>query len=399
VRRKEGTFVVVYVAIAVGVLLLISLVVSMQTTIVTSQSSTSSSPATGTTPLWTYRASGIINSVSVSEDGNYTAVAEYLYLNHFGGAILLFNRAGDLLWERQTDFVMADAAISDNGSHILAMGYRYLYGPGQPTSQENEVFALDSNGSVLWNSTSSSPYYGGAISTDGSRVAVFTQDSVALLTWRGQVLWNNSDAGGAGCPGYGPCHVFVSQDGGVVAAGHQGITVFNSDGSVAWTYGATNQIWANSVALTSTGYLIAASQDVSNFNGMALLLSGQGVPLWEHHLDSGVVSAAVLQNGSSIGYVTESNALFYDRAGTLLANYSTDGELTLRPTSSGAFLLGGGGNDLVLFDSAGRERWSSPLQTVLMAAVSGGGAFVAATSGPRGEGALGPSTLYFFSTT
>jgi hypothetical protein len=73
--------------------------------------------------------------------------------------------------------------------------------------------------------------------------------------------------------------------------------------------------------------------------------------------------------------------------------------LTLRPTSSGAFLLGGGGNDLVLFDSAGRERWSSPLQTVLMAAVSGGGAFVAATSGPRGEGALGPSTLYFFSTT
>ena len=241
------------------------------------------------------------------------------------------------------------------------------------------------------------------MSTDGSRVAVFTDHYVALLTWRGQVLWNTSAAGAAFCPGVGPCPVFVSQDGRVVAVGHQGITLFNPDGSVAWTFprtdGETNNIWANSVALTSSGYLIAASQDVSNFNGTALLLSGEGVPLWEHHLDSAVLSAAVLQGGSSIGYVTYSSALFYDRNGTLLDNFTTDGESTLLPTSNGRFLLGGGGNNLVLFDSAGQERWNSSLQTVLTAAVSGDGAFVAATTGARGEGAQGNSTLYFFSTT
>jgi hypothetical protein len=392
-KRKEGAFVVVQVAITAAVLLLVSLPVSMRTTTVTSRSST---------PLWTYRANGAITSVSVSENGNYTVVAEQIFFNNSGGAILLFDRAGDLLWERQTDWVMKDAAISDNGSHILAIGYRYLSAPGRESSQENEVFALDSNGSVLWNSTSSSPYFGGAMSADGSRVAVFAEGAIALLTWRGQVLWNNS-AAGADCAGGGPCPVFVSQDGSVVAAdcssGLYGITLLNSDGSVAWTYGATNQIWTNSVALTSNGYLIAASQDVSNFKGTALLLSGQGAPLWEHHLDSGVTSAAVLQNGSSIGYVTYSSALFYDRAGTLLDNYSTDGESTLHPTSNGTFLLGGGGNDLVLFDSTGQERWSSPLQTVLTAAVSGDSAFVAAITGARGEGALGNSTLYFFSTT
>jgi hypothetical protein len=400
VRRKEGAFVVVQVAITAAVLLLVSLpAVSMQTTTVASRSSTSSLPATVTTPLWTYSASGQISSVSVSENGNYTVVAEQL--NTRGGAILLFNRTGDLLWERQTDWVVKNAAISDNGSHILAIGYRYLYGPGRATSQENEVFALDSNGSVLWNSTSSSPYFGGTMSADGSRVAVFAEGSIASLTWRGQVLWNNS-AAGADCGGGGPCPVFVSQDGSVVAAdggsGRYGITLLNSDGSVAWTYGESNQIWTNSVALTSSGYLIAAAQDVSIFNGTALLLSGEGVPLWEHHLDSGVDSAAVLQNGSTIGYVTDSNVLFYDRAGKLLANYSTDGESTLLPTLNGAF-LGGGGNNLVLFDSAGKERWSSSLQTVLTAAVSGDGAFVAATTGARGEGAQGNSTLYFFSTT
>ncbi|MDA4136452.1 MAG: PQQ-binding-like beta-propeller repeat protein [Thaumarchaeota archaeon] len=372
------------------------------TTIVTSQSYTSSSTAAGSTPLWIYRANGAITSVSVSENGNYTVVAEQVFFNNSGGAILLFNRAGDLLWERQTDWVVSDAAISDNGSHILALGHKFLYGPGQPTSQANEVFALDSNGSVLWNTTSSSPYYGGAMSTDGSRVAVFTDDYVALLTWSGQVLWNDSAAGADFCPGVGPCPVFVSQDGSVVAAGHQGITLFNPDGSVAWTFtrtdGETNNVWANSVTLTSSGYLIAAAQD-SNFNDTALLLTGQGVPLWEHHLDSQVFSAALLQDGSTIGYVTDSSALFYDRNGTLLANYTTDGELTLLPTSNGTFLLGGGGNDLALFDSAGQERWSSPLQTVLTAAVSGDDAFVAATTGARGEGALGPSTLYFFSTS
>jgi hypothetical protein len=404
-RRKVGAFVAVQVAITAAVLLLISLPVSIQTTVVTSRSSTSSSLAAGSTPLWTYDASGAINSVSVSENGNYTVVAEHLLLND-SGAILLFNTAGDLLWERQTDFVMSDVVISDNGSHILAIGYRLLSAPGQSTSESFGVLALDSNGSVLWNSTSSSPN-GGAISADGSRVAVFTQNSLALLTWSGQVLWNNSAAGGAVYPGNAPDPIFVSQDGSVVAEGHHGVTLLNSDGRVAWTYGAaTDQIWTNSVALTSSGYLIAASQDVSNFNGTALLLSGQGAPLWEHHLDSAVLSAAVLQNGSSIGYVTYSSALFYNHTGTLLANYTTDGESTLLPTSNGTFLLGGGGSNLVLFDSAGQETWSSSLQSVLTSAqsvltsaVSRDGAFVAATSGPSGEGALGNSTLYFFSTT
>lgn len=393
---------VALVAVAVAVLLLISLVVSMETKIVTPRSSTSSSSAAGSIPLWTYPANGIINSVSVSENGNYTVVAEYLYRNNFGGAILLFNRAGDLLWERQTDFVMASAAISDNGSHILAMGYRLLYAPGRTTSQENEILALDSNDSVLWNRTSILLTYRGAMSADGSRVALFTSDYVALLTWRGQILWNSSFAG-MDCNGAGPCPVFVAQDGSVVAASHQGITLFNPDGGISWTYGATNIMWAHSVAFTSSGYLVAAAQDVSNSNATALLLSGQGVPLWEHHLSSDVFSAAVLQDGSSTGYVTNSSAVFYNRAGTLLANYTIDGESTLVPTSNGSFLLLGAGafpqaGNLVLFDSAGQERWNSSLQSAVMAAVSGDGAFVAATSGPRGEGALGNSTLYFFST-
>jgi hypothetical protein len=374
--RRRSTKAKMATAVAVASLVVLSLFVV----------GASGSPATGRIPLWTYQTSGTINSVSVSENGNYTAAGEQL--SPTGGAILLFNRAGDLLWEHRTDSGVRNVAISDNGSHILAMG-------------ASEVLALDSNGSLLWTRTSSF----GAISADGSRVAVFNQDHAAMLTWSGEVLWNSS-AAGAICPYIGLCPVFVSQDGSLVANGLHGITMFNSNGSVAWfvTNGEANNIWTNSVALTPSGYLIAAALDINGENGTALLLTGQGVPLWEHHLDSEVDSTAVLQNGSTIGYVTDSSALFYDPNGTLLANYTTDGESTLLPTSNGTFLLGGGldfpqAGNLVLFDSVGREMWSSPLQSVRTVAVSGDGAFAAAASGPFPGTAQGPSTLYFFSTT
>ena len=346
----------------------------------------SGSPATGRIPLWTYRTGGTINSVSVSENGNYTAVGEQL--SPTGGAILLFNRAGDLLWEHRTDSGVRDVAISDNGSHVLAM-------------DASEVLALDSNGSLSWTRTSSF----GAISADGSRVAVLSESSTALLTWRGEVLWNSSTAEPI-CSYLGPCPVFVSQDGSLVADGLHGVTLFNSNGSVAWfiTNGEVNNIWTQSVALTPSGDLIAGSLNINGVNSTALLLTGKGVPLWEHHLDSEVDSAALLQNGSTIGYATDSSALFYDRNGTLLANYTTDGESTLLPTSNGTFLLGGAlgfpqAGNLVLFNSAGRELWSLPLKSVRTVAVSGDGSFAAAASGPFPGTAQGPSTLYFFSTT
>jgi len=126
----------------------------------------------------------------------------------------------------------------------------------------------------------------------------------------------------------------------------------------------------------------------------------QGDLLWKHNVDSGVLSEALLPNGSSVAYVTDSNALFYDGGGKLLAN-NTYGESNLLRTTNGLFLLGGaGGNGLELLNSAGRLMWSDPLYSALTEAVSSDGSFAAAASGLSGQGGTGhPSTLYFFSTT
>jgi len=115
-------------------------------------SSTTGASSSPNSPLWTFGTSGTINSLAVSENGSYVAVGEGF--NGSGGAILLFNGRGSLLWERQTDRIIEDVAISDNGSRILANGFQILPGPAGVFAN-SEVYALDSNGSLLWTRTSS----------------------------------------------------------------------------------------------------------------------------------------------------------------------------------------------------------------------------------------------------
>jgi hypothetical protein len=118
------------------------------------------------------------------------------------------------------------------------------------------------------------------------------------------------------------------------------------------------------------------------------------------NVDRVVLSEAMLPDGSSVVHVTNSNTLFYDGGGKLLANY-TYGESNLLRTTNGLFLLGGaGGNGPELINSVGRLLWSDPLYSALTEAVSSDGPFAAAASGLSGQGGTGhPSTLYFFSTT
>jgi hypothetical protein len=350
----------------------------------------------GKTPLWVYHTGGTINSVSISENGSYIAVG--VGFNLSSGAVLLFDRAGNLLWEHQTDRIIGGVTISANGSRIEANGYLILPGPAGEYANA-EVYAFDSNGSLLWNRTAGFPS-SGAMSADGSKVAVVGSDSVALLTWEGQVLWNYSAPAGSSSS-EGSSAITLSQNGSRVAVGTNEVTMLGSSGNSIWTYGGLFLVSGNDVALTPDESLVAVGNSHTGVNGSVLLLTGQGALLWEHHVDSAVLSAALLPNGSSIGYVTNWNALFYDSAGTLLANYTTDGESSLLPTANGLFLLGGGGGSgLVLFNPVGRLLWSYPLNSVQTEAVSSDGAFAAASSGLVGQGGQGhPSTLYFFSTT
>jgi hypothetical protein len=357
-------------------------------------------PVSGKTPLWTYHTSGTINSISISENGSYIAVGVGFNLN--SGALLLFNRGGNLLWEHKTNRIIGGVTISGNSSRIEANGYQILPGPAGVYANA-VVYAFDSNGNLLWNRTSSVPW-GGTMTADGSGITISGTGSIALLTWEGQVVWNYTAEGystGNNSAPEGPATFFASQNGSRLPVGPNGVTKLGSGSNSVLTYDGVYPIPASAVALTPNGTLIAMGNDTSGVNGTVLLLTGQGGLLWDHHVDSAVLSEALLPNGSSVGYVTNWNALFYNRGGTLLANYTTDGQAELLPTANGMFLLGGGdGNGLALFNSTGGLIWNDPLYSVLTEAVSSDGAFAAAASGLGGQGGTGhPSTLYLFSTT
>jgi hypothetical protein len=291
---------------------------------------------TGKSPLWTYHTNGTINSISIAENGSYIAVG--VGFNLTSGAVLLLDRGGNLLWEHKTNRIVGGVSISGNGSRIEANGYQLSSGPGPEASfyENAEVYALVSNGSLLWNRTASIPW-STTMSADGSRITVVGTDSVALLTWEGQTLWNYTAGGyptGNNSFPEGPPTFFVSQNGTRVPVGADGITRLGSGEDNILVNDGFPATSASAVVLTPNGTLVAPGNFNSGINGTVHVLTPQG------------------------------------------------------------------DNDLELFNSGGRLMWSYPLYSVLTDAVSGDGTFVAAASGLTGQGGTGhPSTLYFFSTT
>jgi PQQ-like domain len=357
----------------------------------------STANSTAKTPLWTYSLNGTINSIAISEDGEHIAAGVGYGSN--GGAVLFFDRGGDLLWQYKTDRVIAYVAISEDGTHILANG---LYSATSP-----EVYGFDSNGSLVWSRPST-----GAMSPDGTRVAIIgPNSSLAMLTWQGQVIWNYSSPVAGCAPAWGICPI-AFQNGSLVVAGPHGITMLGPTGNLLWTSEEANNIWTDSAALTPDGEMVAASLDAADdTNGTVMLLSAQGEVLWEHGSEGGAVSGAVLPDGSSVAYTAaaENRVLFYSQNGTLLDNFTTSsGFPSVYPTLNDTFLLGGEGSDgLVLFNSRGGAVWNYPINDTLTAAVSSDGNFAAASAGLgstfAGEQAPNlrfvPSTLYFFDIT
>jgi len=327
--------------------------------------------------------------MAISGDDGYV-VAGVRYGGENSGSVLLFNRSGDLLWQYQVDGIVDYVAISEDGSHILANALGTSYG-------------FDSNGSLVWTRAP----FDEVMSADGSQVAVAgSHDYIALLTWQGQTLWNDSFSM-LGNP------LLVLQNGSLFVGGTGGITMFGPAGNVLWTDNATGiggtrsvaQLdGTRSIALTPSGYLVAASYDAGTDSpGTVMLLSGNGSLLWEHGDEGGADSAAVLPDGCSIAFTTSggqfSPVLFFSRNGTLLGSLTTDSsDANVFPTSRDTFFVGGGGNGILwLTNSTGGLLWFYPLTTppdqIGPVAVSGDGNFAAASYDTP---SILSSTLYFF---
>lgn len=189
---------------------------------------------------------GTISSIAISGDGEYVTAGVSNGDQSDTGAVLLFDRSGNVLWQYKTDEMIGRVSISEDGSHILANGYRTTY-------------ALDLNGSVVW----TQPGYSVAMSADGSEVAVLSPGHwIAVLTWQRHVVWNSSVPVN-GCGGSGVCPVAM-QNGTLFVDGEYdpyGIMALGSAGALLWETPEANNLWTGGAAFAQGRLIVAAFLD------------------------------------------------------------------------------------------------------------------------------------------
>jgi WD40 repeat protein len=119
-------------------------------------------------------------AVSVSADGEYIAVGGAAMLDD--GAVRLYNKTGDLLWEYATDTTTLggdkySVSISSDGKYIAAGNQR-----------NNNLYFFDRDQKLLW-SYNTGYVNGVSISSDGNYIVAASSDKIYLCDRYENLLW------------------------------------------------------------------------------------------------------------------------------------------------------------------------------------------------------------------
>lgn len=326
-------------------------------------------PALAAQPQWTFPLSpnatheGNLNRLTISDDGQY--LAAYVADN---STLLFFNQTGTLLWSRQFTAEqppwISSISIARDNSIIAASGLVPGCCAGSVTSTtSNQVILFDRAGAILWNYSTMSPPTAVAISPDASRIYAGTEDSrVICLDRNGSVLWTQ----GTDAPVYS---LTLSKDGTLIAAAgtNPGTTsegtvnypndlfLFDRNGSPLWKYrtGGPNTVaisgdnsattvvggrYGNLYLFNRTGGLVggrsfpetgsslAMSDDASRIvvgsvEGSVYGLDNAGAIVWTvktPHLSRNIAAA---NDGNSVVFGNGSSIMKVDRNGSVLLDY------------------------------------------------------------------------------
>jgi|GEM_PF-3205641 WD40 repeat protein len=251
--------------------------------------------------LWKlYTRVELVDSVSISSDGSYIAVAE--------GTILLFSRDGRLLWILSNytlvyTYPMRIVSISSDGSYIVA---------GASHAGYSAVLLFSRDGRLLWTyRTGFSMVNSVSISSDGSYIAVGAgdtfQSAVLLLSRDGRPLWvwkyNKPISANS---------VSISSDGSYIAvATLNAVLLFSRDGRLLLNYSVG--YYVNSVSISSDGSYIAVAKRSPGFSekGNVLLFSRDGRLLLNYSTDLPVHSVSISSDGSYIAALLRDSKIYF----------------------------------------------------------------------------------------
>lgn len=427
-RDAIGTTVVVVVVLVVIIIGTVALAMtsiqpggstSLTTRSTSSGSSTTSSTtsASGSQPsvLWTKSmnfASGItiysqdddgIIPVAISQDDSEIVIGTGQAIGN--GSIYAFNDQGTSLWNYTLHQFVGSISMSANGSLIAVGGVNIAPGPAG-TYENGTLYLFNGQGKLLWDINLGGPGPAVKLSSDGSRLAVATQDAILYMNNKGQTLWSFKPGNSGNINS-----MDMSPDGSNLVASVMytpntqnwswSFLSFGGGGKILWNYTSISpggSTYAGSVVLASDGLHTWASSDVSGENGTLYLFDNNGTLLWSRQIYSPALSIQTAKASQSAVILTNWSTLVVNEEGQQLANYTVNQQTATSASAAGSscahpsFWVSNLGSLNVLFlNGQGLPVSSYPLnRTVSNAVVSPDGHYAAIASNQDNR-----SILYF----
>ncbi|MHB9031957.1 MAG: outer membrane protein assembly factor BamB family protein [Anaerolineae bacterium] len=166
--------------------------------------------------LWTYASKFPLDDVAITDDGQYVSACSVS-----GHNLILLNRNGELLWDKNMTFATEATAMYGSGEDT-----RILAG-----TRDSRVYLLDMSGNQLYAIQLNDIVHSVAVSSDGGRIAVATDDgNISLIDGsNAQILWQVNERHSGATDRMRSAS--ISADGNVVVAGISSGTVYVFDGS------------------------------------------------------------------------------------------------------------------------------------------------------------------------
>ncbi|HIE13682.1 TPA: hypothetical protein EYP70_00245 [Candidatus Bathyarchaeota archaeon] len=252
--------------------------------------------------IWRYDLrGGPVHGISISPGGNYIIAGA-------GDKIYLFDRSGDLLWNRDIvsvlglrkgEGVILSVSVSSNGSYIAAaIGI---------TKRNGYVYLLNGSGDILWKYKIGLDALSVSVSSNGSYIAAGSAGcEIYLFDRSGRLLWKQNIEDRVES-------VSVSSNGSYIVAGtYRGeIYLFDRSGRLLWSKRIQEPIWwtpnVEGVSISSEGDYIA----VISGNNRTYVFDRSGKLIWSWNVGAQLSSLSMSSEGSFIALGTyDSNVYF-----------------------------------------------------------------------------------------
>ncbi|MDA4123379.1 MAG: PQQ-like beta-propeller repeat protein [Thaumarchaeota archaeon] len=242
-----------------------------------------------------------------------------------GDVWCLYGASNNLVNLYPSNRVLAGIAASEDGSSLVAAGWQIL--PGQAGVYANGLVGLfNSTGQMVWNITSSQPFFDLAANANNS-VVVAANPGLVYLDESGRIIWNYSEFQSTTIVLINNGSDVVDGVGQILYPGHlnygSALTMFDSNGRAVFNVTLPDWFFDSSDSLAySNGYL-AAGLTASGGNGTVSYYSINGSLVWSRHVDSSIQQVS-FENGGSVIFVSANGQtgqnLTFDLRGDLISN-------------------------------------------------------------------------------